>query len=528
MGDPLKPVHAGQKFFPSAARENLVSDLLRRMQAQGGAAGAARDTGRNAYDGTVLVENLTGGDRDLFEVVGLSEPIFGPADNLGEFQFRFALKALTPTAASWGKFAVLQEPIASGKIGRAMVQGLTPALVRVVSEFDDYAFANSAAGDQCAHLVSGRTGAAQIVWVADATEPPADPDVRWALVRLSNLAPIEQSYVQCLKVTGLWSSYGVAFNPGSDRFITFVTGYFSYFDKSWTDESATFYIKATHLPATARIGFKAIQVGDYLGYAPTGLELVPGGAGHGEGGSDLAYSGQVIAFPGPEGALLEGTWDLVGGPGIDVDDTDPDEVVVSVDLAETSPALEFDAAGVDGGLGVKADGTKGIERGAGGVAAKLTADMGLQFGGAGGIEVKPDGTRAVSVTADGVGVDVDTAYGLQVSGSKIQVALKAAGGLEFTGGLLDIPVHVDGGLEHREDGRLGIMADTARGLGTDVDGAFVRIGAGMAFSTGAIVPDVGAEVYTVYSAFHGISLDAYGRVRWVWGNTEGQVGPKAP
>jgi hypothetical protein len=85
-----------------------------------------------------------------------------------------------------------------------------------------------------------------------------------------------------------------------------------------------------------------------------------------------------------------------------------------------------------------------------------------------------------------------------------------------------------GGLEHREDGRLGIMADTARGLDTDMDGAFVRVGTGMAFSGGQIVPDVGAEVYTVYSNWHGISLDAYGRVRWVWGNLEGMVGPKAP
>jgi hypothetical protein len=175
-----------------------------------------------------------------------------------------------------------------------------------------------------------------------------------------------------------------------------------------------------------------------------------------------------------------------------------------------------------------------------------------------------DATRAVSISQDGIGVDVDPNYALTVSGNKVQVVVKAAGGIELTDGALDIPEHADGGLNHREDGRLGVEADSSRGPDTDTDGVFARLktSGGLAFDSGEIAHDLGtatqgqlvtdvtgenlgtqdaadlfgANGHLVATAgkrikhttpgafaysdetnargFHGIGLDANGHVRW--------------
>jgi hypothetical protein len=130
--------------------------------------------------GTVLVRNDTGADRDLFEIVALSEPIFGPDDNLSEFQFRFAFKGVVPDLDHFGCFAVLQEPVAAGKIGRAMVEGLTPVQIRTEAGEEQIAFAGicGVPGGECQFLRSSWRGDAQILYRKSGV------GLQWGIVRL--------------------------------------------------------------------------------------------------------------------------------------------------------------------------------------------------------------------------------------------------------------------------------------------------------------------------------------------------------
>lgn len=586
MGDPLKHVHAGEPVRVSAETFNCVIDATRdyrertarfRQGPPGLRVGGERPTA------VFRVRNDTGADRALFEIVSLDGPVYGPSDNLQEFKFRFAFKGVVPDSDHFGRFAVLLEPVKDGAIGRALVQGITPVLVRVPDlgehESGEYADINTAEGDLCAHLVTGPRGAAFILWLADKDPelPEGDPDIRWAIVRVSSATPSDAAAaIHTLKVTGVYGAYNVPFDPEVHPFILYVTGYFAFSDKSWVDESTEFYVKATNLLEDARVGFKNIQVGDFVGYAMLdGFEPVPGGP------EDAIYDGQVIAFPGPEGALLTTSTKIDGGAGITVEpNPDPakDEPKVSVDLADTSPGLEFTPTQDpdDGQLRVKPDSDKGIDAGAQGLFVIVNPNQGIGVD-AQGVKALADATRAVSITQNGIGVDVDPNYALQVSGNKVQVVVKTAGGIELTNGALDIPEHADGGLNHREDGRLGVKADSSRGLDTDTDGVFVRLKAdgGLAFDSGEMAHDLGTATqgqlvtdvagenlgtqdaadlfdanghlvaavgktirHTTPGAFafgdevnahgfHGIGLDANGHVRKIWLSGLGWIGPNA-
>ena len=154
MSDPLQKVTSGQKFRPSAAVWNTFVDAARdylQRQLNGGA--SAPSTGRTP--GVVLVQNGTGADLDIFQVIGLEAPVFGPDDNLEEFQFRFAFSGVTPTADYVGCFGVLQEPLKAGAVGQVLVDGLTPVKVNILVEGDPRA--DVLAGD-ATQLQSGKAG----------------------------------------------------------------------------------------------------------------------------------------------------------------------------------------------------------------------------------------------------------------------------------------------------------------------------------------------------------------------------------
>ena len=74
--------------------------------------------------GIVLVRNHSGGDLNRLALVGVT-----PAEKARE-----------------GKFVVLAEPIASGKIGRAYAVGVCPAKIDVPDENHEYPFAETADG----------------------------------------------------------------------------------------------------------------------------------------------------------------------------------------------------------------------------------------------------------------------------------------------------------------------------------------------------------------------------------------------
>ena len=125
--------------------------------------------------GVIWVKNGTGNDRGRFDVVGLSTPIVQPSENLDEFKRQVTFAGVSPALPTHlHQFAVLQDAVPDGEIGRAVVSGVTAVQVDVQHEGDTTA---GVADGTFASLKSGLPGAA-ILWKESGT------GTKWAIVRL--------------------------------------------------------------------------------------------------------------------------------------------------------------------------------------------------------------------------------------------------------------------------------------------------------------------------------------------------------
>jgi len=183
MGDTLKKVQPGQRMVIPARTFNTFIDAARDYLQRGQNTGGD-PVAEPRQAGVILVRNDTGEDRSLFDILGLAGPVYGPEDNEEGFKFRHALKGVAPTAADHaGNFAICQEPIADGKIGRCLVQGVTPVKLNVLRE--DHGFADVVDDGR---LSSAPEGAAQVLWKEDGTG-----EDKWALVRVAE-APAQAPF----------------------------------------------------------------------------------------------------------------------------------------------------------------------------------------------------------------------------------------------------------------------------------------------------------------------------------------------
>ena len=173
---PLQRVQAGDPLKFPAATFNIFCDTaeaVARMRTQN-AAGVPQ--GRDLNTGVVTVRNDSGYDRERFDVLGIDTPIIDNSDNLAEFKNRVTFKGETPSLASHvGRFAILLEPIAAGKLGKAVVSGVTVARIDVANTY--HGFAEIIGGD-CGKLRSGPCGGAQILWKETGT------GLLWGIVRV--------------------------------------------------------------------------------------------------------------------------------------------------------------------------------------------------------------------------------------------------------------------------------------------------------------------------------------------------------
>ncbi len=117
----------------------------------------------------IEVKNDTGEDLNRFACVGLNDVTVAPSDNADEFIERHVIIASTPSTQHATKFAILQEAIPAGEIGRAVICGKTIAIVNVVDETHQYAAPE--AGTY--RLKSARTGPCRIVYAESIGVEPA-------------------------------------------------------------------------------------------------------------------------------------------------------------------------------------------------------------------------------------------------------------------------------------------------------------------------------------------------------------------
>lgn len=181
-----KPVQ-GEPFKPSASRDRWliesaerVDELQRLIES-----GATGDTSPSV----IQVKNATGADRGRFELVGLEAPVFNPATAA---QKNRALE--TPTfngvdplgyAAAFGVFI---RPVPAGKVGPALVSGVTWARLYVECATAACEFAVPDGPDR---LVTATDGGAYILW------REGGEGEQWAFVRIGNPTADPDCGVEC-------------------------------------------------------------------------------------------------------------------------------------------------------------------------------------------------------------------------------------------------------------------------------------------------------------------------------------------
>jgi hypothetical protein len=180
MGDAMKKVKPGDPLVIPAATFNTFIDSARDFLArQHQQAQAGTPSGR--HNCIVLVRNDSGADRERFDVLGISGPVFDPASDVEAFKNYPAITGVTPAEDDHqGKFVILLEPVLAGKLARAVAAGVVPARVDVPDEDYPYRLAEITDGS-AANLTAVKVGSAAILWREGGT------GVQWALVRLGNL-----------------------------------------------------------------------------------------------------------------------------------------------------------------------------------------------------------------------------------------------------------------------------------------------------------------------------------------------------
>lgn len=114
-------------------------------------------------DCLVEVRNDTGADLTRYACIGLDGVTVEPSENADEFTERHVLRADVYSGANAARFAVVQEDIPDGEIGRAVVCGVTIAQINVKSL--SHQFARAVAADTV--MLSGDSGHAKILHVEE-------------------------------------------------------------------------------------------------------------------------------------------------------------------------------------------------------------------------------------------------------------------------------------------------------------------------------------------------------------------------
>ncbi|HZT82276.1 MAG TPA: hypothetical protein VFA26_18760, partial [Gemmataceae bacterium] len=161
-GDAFKKVQPGQRLKITAEAFNAFVDAARAVREHKQFGTDASQFFRQS--GIVKLRNASGADQGRFAVLGLTEPIILPADNLDEFKRQVTFQSIVPVKnVHNGKFGVLLEPIAAGKIGLAVIAGVVPVRLQVDP---DQLYG-------CAEIIDGDTqklrnqphGSARVLWI---------------------------------------------------------------------------------------------------------------------------------------------------------------------------------------------------------------------------------------------------------------------------------------------------------------------------------------------------------------------------
>ncbi|MDI9628234.1 MAG: hypothetical protein QM286_06780 [Acidobacteriota bacterium] len=195
MSSALRKVRSGDPLvIPAAAYNAFIDAALDFRQRTAHLGQGAQPSFSQAS--IVLVRNDSGSNQNRMAVLGVEAPIIDPSANEEEFRNRVALSCVAPEEGTHeGRFVVLAEPIANGKIGRAYAAGVCPVKIDVPDEENECRYAEIADG-VTANLKVSLQGSATILWRAGGT------GVQWAVIRLGQPVPMHAFPVELTKVGG--------------------------------------------------------------------------------------------------------------------------------------------------------------------------------------------------------------------------------------------------------------------------------------------------------------------------------------
>lgn len=143
-----------------------------------------RQPGSLFLGGTGVVvpfKNSTGSTVDRYHAVGIGSPLFTYATNAQTFLNQLGFTGAAMGSSYVGRFAVAQETIAAGKIGMAMISGVTAAQITVNNANDTHVDVDTAGGSK---LVSQTYGAGEILYKESGT------GTKWSVIRIGSYVPV--------------------------------------------------------------------------------------------------------------------------------------------------------------------------------------------------------------------------------------------------------------------------------------------------------------------------------------------------
>ena len=190
--DPYRRVHTGEPIeLPAAAWNAMIDAAMAEQRQRSSIRLGPHPRALGPQAATVLLHNGVGYDLPRFGVAGIANVVISPADNADAFKGRIALAGVVPTTADYlGQFAIAQEPIPDGAIGRALVAGISIVQIEVGST--SHTRADVCDGDYT-KLESGASGTARILWAESGT------GTKWAIVRLGDELGLVQPWAKAAK-----------------------------------------------------------------------------------------------------------------------------------------------------------------------------------------------------------------------------------------------------------------------------------------------------------------------------------------
>lgn len=172
--DFAKPFRPGQKKISAGVLNGMVR-AIRELRSGAG----------DEYDAKIIsIQNLATDDENKpialteYQILGLSDLNQTPTGAINNFLATIVFTGVNPTSDYAGKFAIVQEPIAKGAVGRAKISGISQVKVNFSSAAHGYAEA-SATGDviELTSTATGRDGGAEVLWKESGTGS------KWAIIR---------------------------------------------------------------------------------------------------------------------------------------------------------------------------------------------------------------------------------------------------------------------------------------------------------------------------------------------------------